>query len=200
VDFNVVKSAAQMISSLACPKTEYRQILDNDCFKTLYDVKVRSWDYIEAGKLASRSQPSVACMICGLVLPTSHVDIDHQGPKSGGEYIAVLKNFHVVGLTKEGPRGPKGLALLQYFKHKTAMGAVPTKPGRPKLGGVDAANRYTLNDEGAALYSFVSACGLEAKETLLSQCMNSLFNLRPACGPCNSSRKNPGKQFPTPMT
>lgn len=59
--------------------------------------------------------------------------------------------------------------------------------------------RYTLNGEGAVLYTLAKAAGDDAFTEFKARCMNNLYNLRPRCASCNASRGNPLK-FPAYMT
>lgn len=186
-----VYSRAGMISSTAFAKTQYANVADDPIFHLLYDVQPRSLAYIEAGTPINKPTLSAPCMICGLVLPLRNLTVDHQRPQSGGEIEAVLKTLRAFGLTNEGPKGPKGQAILRHFTKATPLGPVLTQPSRVALGGTNLADRYTLNDVGAILYSFVAAAGQKAE--LQSQCMHGLLNLKPACQTCNSSRGNPLK-------
>ncbi|QJE01791.1 hypothetical protein HH212_18610 [Massilia forsythiae] len=177
---------AGMVSSVAFARTQYGNVTDDILFQKLYDVKKRWLMYIEAGDSSTREVWSAPCMICGLVLPMRNLTVDHQRPQSGGEIEAVLKTFRAFGLTMEGPRGGKGKIVLQHITAGAQLEPVLTRPGRFGLGGFNINDRYTLNDDGAVLYSFVVDAG--EKALLQSQCMHGLMNLKPACQTCNSAR------------
>jgi hypothetical protein len=191
-------AVAGMISGIAFAKTMYGSVADNNYFKILYDVQDRPFNYVNGGMTVSKSVSSAPCMVCGLFLPTRNLTIDHQRPQTGGDIEAVLKTFRAFGLTQEGPKGPKGQAIQSYLAASSGFGSTaPTlnkvmpMPGRAPLGGTSVDARYTLNDQGTVLYSFVVAAGQTAE--LQSQCMHGLINLRPVCGACNSGRGNPLK-------
>jgi hypothetical protein len=186
VAMGVVYARAGLISGLAFAKTQYGNVTEDPFFHQLYDVQTRSLMYIEAGTQSSKPVLSAPCMICGLVLPLRNLTVDHQRPQSGGETEAVLKTFRAFGLTKEGPKGGKGQKILSHITAGTPMGPVLTQPGRAALGGTSVNDRYSLNDAGTILYSFVVEAG--EKHLLGSQCMHGLLNLKPACQTCNSAR------------
>lgn len=191
VDLGPVYAYAGVITGTAFAKTQYGNVVDDPMFHKLYDVQQRPLNYIEGGAALTRPTLSAPCMICGLVLPLRNLTIDHQRPQTGGDHEAVLKTFRAFGLTTEGPQGPKGRAILAHITQGTPVATVPTQPTRAALGGALPVNRYTLNDIGTILYSFVASAGETA--LLESQCMHGLLNLKPACGACNSARGNPLK-------
>lgn len=191
INMGAIYDVAGVISNNAFAKTQYGKVADSYLFKLLYDVKDRHLNYIENGVPSLKCVLSAPCMVCGLVLPLKNLTIDHQRPQSGGELEAVLKTFRALGLTEEGPQGPKGQAILQLIRNNIPLQAVPTLPGRGVLGGNSRENRYTLNRDGLILYSFMVAA--QKKDELKSQSMHSLFNLKPACQRCNSARGNPQK-------
>lgn len=182
---------AGLIEATAQSPTTYGNVKAQEVFKLLYDVRTRPIQYIRAGVAATEQVDSAPCMACGLVLPFSHLTIDHQRPQTDGEIEAVLKTFRACGLTREEPKGGKGQQLLAHLRRGVALAPVPTAPGRAALGGTSVDDRYTLNDEGTVLYSFAVAAGME--RDLLERCMHGLVNLAPLCQPCNSRRGNPLK-------
>lgn len=191
VDMGRLLGLAGSISNTGFARTQYAKVQKNGLFEQLYDVKDRLFEYVEAGKPVQKQVPSAPCMICGLVLPLRNLTIDHQRPQKGGEIEAVLKTFRAFGLTLEGPGGPKGQAILAHVNTGKALAPLPTQPGRDALGGGAAARRYSLNEDGMFLYSFVAAAN--QIQQLKDACMHGLLNLKPACGACNSSKGNPVK-------
>ena len=189
-DLGSAYARAGMISGTAFAKTQYGNVTEDPFFHELYDVQYRYLDYIEAGMALKKRVLSAPCMICGLVLPLRNLTVDHQRPQSGGETEAVLKTFRAFGLTSEGPQGPKGKSVMEHFTKGVPLQPVLTQPARAALGGSSLTDRYTLNDVGTLLYSFVVDAG--ELDTLKSECMHGLLNLKPACQTCNSSR---GKQL-----
>ena len=190
VSMGPVMARAGMISGTAFAKTQYGNVTNDPTFHLLYDVQQRQLTYIQAGVSTAKSELSAPCMICGLVLPLRNLTVDHQRPQSGGEPEAVAITFRAFGLTNEGPHGPKGQKIMDHFTRGAPLSAVLTQPGRAALGGISVNARYTLNEMGTVLYSFVAAAG--ELERLKTNCMHGLMNLSPACGACNSSR---GKQL-----
>lgn len=182
-----------VISRTAFAKTMYGNVFDDEMFKVLYDVKDRFLDYVDNGVMTKKSVQSAPCMMCGLVLPTRNLTIDHQRPQSGGELEAIVKTFRACGLTREGPKGAKGQAVLKHMTQGAALAPALPQLGRAPAGGGSLQDRYTLNDVGTILYSFVSDAG--DMDKLKSNCMHGLLNLKPLCQTCNSFRGNPTKSF-----
>jgi hypothetical protein len=189
LDASSVYGVAGAISRIAFAQTQYRGVADEPMFRDLYDVSQRALPYVEGGVLVHKTVESAPCMMCGVVLPLRNLTIDHQRPQAGGELEAVLKTFRAFGLTQEGPKGPKGQAILTHLRGGVPLGKVMPQLGRPAMGGTSLNKRYSLTDEGTMLYSFVAAAG--ELDSLKSQCMHGLLNLRPVCQACNSSRGNP---------
>ncbi|GHD70008.1 hypothetical protein [Jeongeupia chitinilytica] len=183
-----IYARAGMISKTAFAKTQYANVSDDAFFHILYDVQDRPFSYIENGAPVTKHTPGAPCMVCGLLLPLRNLTVDHQRPQAGGELEAVLKTFRAFGLTREGPKGGKGQRILQHVSQGIALSAVSPKLGRAPVQVGNLADRYTLTNEGAVLYSFIVAAG--EREQLKSQCMHGLLNLQPMCQACNSSKGN----------
>jgi len=194
VDMGPVYACAGMISGVAFARTQYSNVLDNEYFHMLYDVKERPLKYIHAGQEIQMSIASAPCVTCGLILPLRNLTVDHQRPQSIGETEAVLKTFRAFGLTKEGPKGPKGQAILAHWTQGIPLKPALTQPGRAVLGGTSVNDRYTLNELGTIIYSFIAGAGKTA--ALKSSCMHGLLNLRPVSQTCNSSLGNRQVKFP----
>ncbi len=181
------------IENIAFAKSTYRgAIEDTVLFQQLYDVKTRTFQYKKNNVTVTQQELSAPCMKCGIILPVQQLTIDHQAPQTDGEYEALLKTFRAFGLTHGAPQGPKGQAIQQHFTRGTAMRPIPTRISRPILTSTFSLDdRYTLNDEGVAIYSLIRNEGLLGD--LLTACMHGLCNLRPMCGHCNTARGNPTK-------
>jgi len=187
-----IMARAGMISGTAFAKTQYGKAADDPFFHMLYNVKERALMYMEAGTECSKAVSSAPCMMCGVILPLRNLTVDHQRPQSGGESEAVLKTFRAFGFTKAGPKGVKGQRILDHFTNGARMQPAMPQLGRPALPtGTTVADRYSLNVNGAILYSFIVAGG--KRDELQNQCMHGLLNLKPLCQTCNSSRGNPLK-------
>lgn len=200
IDMAPLMATAGMISKTAFATTQYGNVIHGYLFRLLYGVEHRHLTYYIGGVLGTQLVESAPCMICGLVLPLDNLTVDHQSPQTGGEYEAVARTFRAFGLTKEGPKGPKGQMIRAHLTAQNPGAVMPTqappKPGRQGNAGGSLDDRYTLNDNGAILYSFAFDAG--HIEQLKQKCMHGLMNLRPACGNCNSKRGNPLK-FPNAM-
>jgi hypothetical protein len=166
--------------------SKYRNVLNNDLWKAVYLV---THNYRMDAYDTRRNQPLnkyetvVACRKCFLVLPTRIITIDHQGPQSGGELMAFYRVFRGLGLTTGGPRdfgknyrSVKSMASLVGGSSNTPAGVPRTAPLK------------TLNATGILYYSIMKYIGWF--DFVKKRCMHHYLNLRPLCGPCNSSLSN----------
>jgi hypothetical protein len=185
-DLGKAYALAGAITNIAFSTSTYGQVKLDPIFALLYDVANRNVSYVSAGTSGIKNEQTVPCMICGVVLPIRNMTIDHQRPQTGGDYEAIVKTFRAFGLTQEGPKGDKGKKILAHLTSGAAISAVQTQPGRAPLGGTSVNARYTLNESGVLLYSFVCESG--KLDQLKIACMHGLMNLQPACNSCNSSR------------
>ncbi len=170
---------------------KHRNCIREAVWRGLYNVQVRPLTYRNRDDTVKPTPPAetVACYDCGIVLPLSHIDIDHQRPKGGKKVIAnanepVCKCFRAMGLTKGGSKGLKGASLLAQFA--LAVG------GAAAAVGTDV-DRYTLSDVGQIYYTLINEQG--DRTTLEQLCLNHIANLRPLCGVCNKPNRNKAK-FP----
>ncbi|WPB73970.1 hypothetical protein KYC5002_33655 [Archangium violaceum] len=195
-----VRTFATLIDSYAY-RSQYGNVKGNGTWKTLYNEGLRTVYYIDHSQtLMMRSESTIPCMTCGVVLPIRLMTVDHQRPQTGGDHEAVLKTLRMLGLSKEGPKGSKGQNLQQHLSTGVALTAVPTKLNRPPAPAPAPApgqqvspltNRYSLNWRGVVFYSLMIAANAETD--LANNCMNGLMNLAPLCSSCNSRRGNPLK-------
>lgn len=207
-----VLNAAMVIDAFSYAGSTYDNIIRQKNFRDLYQVAQRPIFYVNGVTLGQKTEDSVPCQICGIVVPVTHITIDHMRPQTGGEIEAVAKVFRTLGYTVAGPTGQKsqhlqtavrgaiaspfGLGVgLQQVQMGVTLPPIPTKPGRgPKTPPTSTVvDRYSLTWEGYLFYSIVKALNCTAE--LEVRCMNSLINLRPLCGHCNGARGNPLK-FP----
>lgn len=185
VGIHLLQTAADRVDNYYIG-TQYRQVLNNVHWQTLYQVAARDYIEVHGTNAIQLNGHTVPCHQCGLVMPLPHITVDHQKPQEGGEFAAVLKLFHTLGchLTHATAVGPKGQALLTGN-----IQAIGTKVGRPDVGRTDPAWRYTLTGEGIVFLSLaVAASGNQ----LNNYAMHSLVNLAPMCLRCNA-RKNNGR-------
>lgn len=184
-DFGDFEKFADWIKSTSYTKSTYANVKNNSTFKKLYQFDNRNIGYIHDKNFGVIQEETGPCMVCGIVLPIRLLSIDHKRPQTGGYNEAILKVFRVMGLTKEGPQGPKGIAL-----QTNNIVSIGTKPTRQKLSGTSLDDRYTLNDKGIVFYSLA----VQLNENILEEeCMHNLVNLAPLCQFCNSSRSNATK-------
>jgi hypothetical protein len=181
-----IKGVAASISNIAFSKTTYTNTKADEFFKILYDVQRRSVSYSSGGKVIAKFEETLPCQICGVILPTRNITVDHQRPQAGGGFEAIAKTFRAFGLTLEGPKGQKGQMILAHLTKGQKLSAVQTQISGALSGGASVKLRYTLSALGAALYSIVRVA--DEIEALKTACLHGLLNLKPACNFCNSSR------------
>lgn len=189
--FGDMLAYARMLDRTSHAATTYANVKESEFWRSLYDVSPRALAFIEAAGPATHVRDSAACTECGLLLPLSHLTIDHQRPQAGGELEAILKVLRAFGLTMEGPKGQKGQRVRDHLLAGGLLTPIQTRPGRAASPGVSLDARYTLTETGAVFISVCAAAGLY--DELKRRCMNNFLNLAPRCSPCNSSRGNPLK-------
>jgi hypothetical protein len=177
-------------------------LIANETWRGLYQVENRQIIYHNG----PRQVETVPCEACGLCLPLTHIEVDHQRPQVGGEVLAVAKVLRTLGLTMRPPRGRKGRQLYARFAHAPHHFSVNTVLAlplvkRPKNVAIQAnwvptpiqlntrkGQRYSTNAIGSAFLSLVYHMG--AIQELENGCLNSFANLKPLCGPCNGRKSN----------
>jgi hypothetical protein len=208
--YDQIWTIAMVIDELSYAATTYGNIVNHRLFQQLYQRGQRPVAYVKGTTFSTQSEDTFPCQICGIVLPASCIDIDHIRPKKGGELEAVAKVLRTLDLTVKGPTGQKSPQLqstlqlarlhqqgmvtgLNSFMNSGLLTAVPTRVGRaPKIQPTSSlGDRYSLNWQGFLFYTVVKSLG--SKTELEVRSMNSMINLRPLCGHCNSSRQNPLK-------
>jgi hypothetical protein len=161
---------------------QHRQVLQNAEWRALYHVAPRVLTYLGvngAPLLPAPMGDTVPCRDCGLVLPFSNIDIDHQRPVAGNDLEPVCKVFRAMGLTQGAPTGRKGLHVNPAYS--ALVGGLPGA-----AAGLNA--KYTLNDVGQIYYTLVNWAGRSL--IMQERCRNHIINLRPLCGSCNSPNRN----------
>lgn len=161
----------------------YRNVKDNLQWRAVYEVTDDvMWSYVSRihGPM-SKSESTVACRACGIVLPLKVITVDHQSPQTGGAVGAICRVFRGLGLTQGGPKGKKN-------KHAIQANAATVGGKVANLGSWS--ERYSLNDAGAIYYSVIKEA--QQLSNLENACLHHFLNLRPVCGPCNSRLKNSG--------
>jgi hypothetical protein len=165
---------------------KYRKVLAEPNWRTLFQVSGRNVNYIHGTAGATNNEDTMPCYLCGIVLPVSHITVDHHKPQSGGESQAILKNLRNLGhqLTHAAGHGSVATAYgTQQFQ------AIPTKSGgQPKLLHDDQAERYTLTARGITFLS--AAIASTSLQRVADLCMHSVYNLKPFCAKCNITKSN----------
>lgn len=162
---------------------EHRSVLTFHPWRTFYHVAKRQLAYLDSnGSLVNNKPPedSVACFDCGLLQPLKAIHIDHQRPQVGNSCEPICKVFRAMGLTVDGPRGPKGTE----FAGKWTTGVA----GRAGVATGFHPSKYTLNDIGMLYYTL--AVWSKADFTLSQHCLHHIMNLRPLCMGCNRPGRN----------
>lgn len=176
--------------------TNYREkIIQNDFWRRMYKCGPTSVKFLGPNGYEEAYIDGTACIDCGLILPLSHMTIDHQRPQSGGETEAIARLFRACDLTDGKPVGAKGKGLINQFKGvgldpgdyskipKPARNATPqTSPTTSRT------SRYTLSSMGHLIYAAIVSAG--EIERLKRLGMHSLANLKPLCTVCNPRRSN----------
>lgn len=176
--------------------TNYREkILQNDFWRRMYKCGPTNVKFLGPDGYEEAYIDGTACIACGLVLPLSHMTIDHQRPQSGGETQAIARLFRACDLTAGQPVGAKGKALVNQFK---GVGLDPGDYSKiPKLARTASpqtdpilgkTSRYTLSSIGHLIYAAIVSAG--EIERLKKLGMHSLANLKPLCTVCNPRRSN----------
>lgn len=182
--------AAKIAKSLADAymTTDYRRVLRDPYWMQLFNVRDRDFNYIEGTTPRTSTEASLPCYNCGLVLPASHITIDHTKPQAGGQDQSILKVFR--GLSCYLTMMPGSGHFVNAYR-TGAVDPLPTRAGRAGASfSSDFAKerRYTLTAKGMTMLSvLIESTGLQP---VLNACMHSAFNLRPYCAKCNISKSN----------
>ncbi len=166
--------------------TNYRTIINNANWQSLFQVSTRTVAYIRGTDTIAQDEPTLPCYLCGLVLPLSHMTIDHTKPQAGGEHQALIKALRNIN---EGLTHDTGVGALATSYRTATFAPLPTKLGSPGVDHSDRVeHRYTLTERGMLFLSIaVAASDLN---TLLRYGMHSFFNLKPYCSKCNIKKSN----------
>jgi hypothetical protein len=162
----------------------YRQIKSDSDWQALYGVEEIEYKYIDPKSRKAKIGMKidvVFCRHCGVQMPLRLATVDHQAPQSVGAYFALCRFFRALGLTKGAGTGKK----TQQYRRDYAADV----GGKTSTEVADWDSRYTLNRVGRIYYSMLAA-GKDWTLPMADRCMHSIFNLRPVCGPCNSSLGN----------
>lgn len=168
--------------------TDYRRVLNDPYWMQLFNVQDRSFNYIEGTTLRTSNEASLPCYNCGLILPASHITIDHTKPQAGGQDQSILKVFR--GLSCYLTMMPGSGNFANAYR-SGATDPLPTRAGEADASSSSdfaKERRYTLTAKGMTMLSvLIASTGFQP---VLNACMHSAFNLRPFCAKCNISKSN----------
>lgn len=169
----------------------YRSVKTNALWKTLYGVRPKQFDTYNSKTNAKGTEMHDAtyCQRCHVILPLRNLTIDHQKPQQGGDMEAMLRVFRAAGLTVATGSGPKN----RYLQGQIAatVGGSTTVLARGQRGSDH--DRYSLSIKGIIYYTALVHYSLTGEMRQMS--MHHIANLRPMCGPCNSSLRNSNVTF-----
>lgn len=169
----------------------YRNVKSNQLWRDIYGVANASFPSFDpkTGTSGTKQALGTYCQRCHFILPLSVLTIDHQKPQSGGGQDALARLFRALGLTKSTGYGVKNRLLQNAFAQYVG-GSQDIRLLGDKGGKED---RFSLTSMGMLYYSALRYAGdLPALKTLA---MHHVVNLRPMCGPCNSSLRNTNVTF-----
>jgi hypothetical protein len=182
-----LKEIAGRIDTMYMTTGDYRRVLTDQNWRALFQVSQRSIRYVHGVTATKNDEDTMPCYQCGIVLPVSHITVDHAKPQSGGEDQALLKNLRNIGHGLTHAPGKGGVATA--FR-TGQFDALPTKSGDMQVLGNDEGRpeRYTLTDKGITFLS--AAVAASSLQRVKDMCMHSLFNLKPHCAKCNIAKSN----------
>jgi hypothetical protein len=162
--------------------SNYRKVKENKLWLATYDVEENvAWTYSKKTGKQIQMETVMACRKCGVMLPVRNLTIDHTVPQAADGNLAIARVFRGLGLTLGGPKGEKNKTAVQTY--------AATVGGLAKNVG-SWTERYSLNEPGSIYYSMVKAAN--QLQDLRTRCLHNTLNLRPVCGPCNSSLGDKG--------
>lgn len=182
-----LKEIAGWIDTMYMTTGDYRRVLIDQNWRALFQVSQRSIRYVHGTTPAKNDEDTMPCYLCGIVLPVSHITVDHVKPQVGGGDQAILKNLRNMGYGLTHAPGKGGVATAYATNQFQAL---PTKSGGMQaMGGDDGrAERYTLTNKGITFLS--AAVAASSLQRVTDMCMHSLFNLKPYCAKCNIKKSN----------
>jgi hypothetical protein len=159
-------------------------LTNSPAWRGFYNAAPRVLLYLNAAgqPMPAPMVDTVPCYDCGLVLPLNNIQIDHQRPQVSNDLEPICKVFRAMGLTLDGPAGPKGL------HHVPTISPAVGDLAHAGVGTLQA--KYTLNAVGKIYYTLADWSGLLGDNTLGAACMNHLVNLRPLYAHCNAPNRN----------
>jgi hypothetical protein len=164
----------------------YRNVTTNNLWRQLYGVRSKQYDTYDskANQKGTAMHDATYCQRCGIILPLRNLTIDHQKPQKGGEVQAMLRVFRAAGLTRSTGSGTKNRFLQGQIAQ--TVGGNQTVLQRGQRGG--DVDRYSLSSKGIIYFTLLQHWNLAGE--MLQMSMHHIANLRPMCGPCNSSLRN----------
>lgn len=179
-----VETLYRNIENYAYSSSTYRDIKTNVLWKQIYAVQAGAIDYWNKKTPASTKMVDKAFCLgaCGLHLPLSVLTIDHQRPQSLTGLEVLMRMFRGMGLTMGAPAGFKNTQMMARWANDVGGNPDSTR-------SKDKDDQNTLSMQGVLYFSIFRHIGVPINE-LKDIAMHHFLNLRPMCGPCNSSRSN----------
>lgn len=171
--------------------SNYRNVKDNLFWRSLYGVRSKQFDSYDskANQKGTLTLDATYCPKCNVILPLRNLTIDHQKPQKGGEIEAMMRVFRAAGLTVSTGSGTKNRYLQGQIAPLVGGNTTILKRGER---GSDP-DRYTLSAKGVIYFTALQHYKLTGE--MLQMSMHHIVNLRPMCGPCNSSLRNSNVTF-----
>lgn len=168
---------------------DYRRVLQDENWAKLFRSRFRDINFIHGTTPQTKSLKSMPCYNCGLVLPRTHMTVDHVKPQSGGGDHAVLKVLRNLDLGLTEAQG-KGRVARAYMNED--FSALKNNAGDDLEDDEDDEEgkraRYTFTAKGVTFLS--AAVAASSLERMRDMCLNSIYNLKPFCAKCNSKKSN----------
>ena len=175
----------------------------------MYSGKIRTISFLDSkGVLCRKKMASIPCHYCGIIVPLSHITVDHKAPSlektPNRRGYAVLKtlralsNYYTVA-PGEGKKSIIAQSTLVGIPHDPPM--VPTKMNRvASTTPGSRANRDKITEKGILFFNIANLYfGNGSRMYNYDHFVHTFLNLAPVCSHCNSSKQeNRGTFIPKP--
>lgn len=156
----------------------------NPAWLRIYKNSPRNVSYMDAqGAIAIRSENTMPCHNCGVILPHEFLQVDHHMPQADGSDLHILKIMRALGMTNSPASGAKGSAIATTLRSTLTLNPKGRDRSYNHLVAPSATDKWTTSDQGDAFLSLL-AC-VSALSDVSRMCKNSILNLVPLCPECN---------------